>query len=177
MPTELPATRGTREEEAAPEGEAAEAAEAAAAPAAAPGGVKAFLPLIIAVVTMPLLAFVMTRFVLLPHLQHSLAAQINAEVAQESAADTAASKEGSKGAAAKNKVMVPLNKMLVNVAGTMGTRYLMTSITLVGTTPDFKTKVEDNKDQLMDLATGTLSTKTISDLEKPGARNVIRSEL
>ena len=29
----------------------------------------------------------------------------------------------------------------------------------------------------MDLANGTLSTKTISDLEKPGARNVIRAEL
>jgi flagellar FliL protein len=32
-------------------------------------------------------------------------------------------------------------------------------------------------DQLKDLATGTLSSKTISDLEKPGARNVIRAEL
>ena len=29
----------------------------------------------------------------------------------------------------------------------------------------------------MDLATGTLSGKTISDLEKPGARNEIRTEL
>ena len=29
----------------------------------------------------------------------------------------------------------------------------------------------------MDLATGALSSKTISDLEKPGARNVIRAEL
>jgi flagellar FliL protein len=67
--------------------------------------------------------------------------------------------------------------MLVNVAGTMGTRYLMTSVTLVGNTGDFKTKIEENKDQLTDLATGALSSKTISDLEKPGARNVIRSEL
>jgi flagellar FliL protein len=70
-----------------------------------------------------------------------------------------------------------LTKMLVNVAGTMGTRYLMTSVTLVGTTSDFKDKIEENKDQLMDLATGTLSGKTIADLEKPGARNVIRAEL
>jgi flagellar FliL protein len=67
--------------------------------------------------------------------------------------------------------------MLVNISGTMGTRYLMTSITLVGKDPDFKNKIEENKDQLLDLATGTLSSKTISDLEKPGIRNVIRSEL
>ena len=29
----------------------------------------------------------------------------------------------------------------------------------------------------MDLANGALMTKTIADLEKPGSRNVIRSEL
>jgi flagellar basal body-associated protein FliL len=29
----------------------------------------------------------------------------------------------------------------------------------------------------MDLATGALSSKTISDLEKPGARNVIKAEI
>ena len=60
------------------------------------------------------------------------------------------------------KVTVSLSKLLVNVAGTMGTRYLMTSLTLVGNTPEFKDKIEENKDQLMDLATGTLSAKTIS---------------
>jgi flagellar basal body-associated protein FliL len=40
-----------------------------------------------------------------------------------------------------------------------------------------KQKVDDNRDQLMDLATSALCTKTITDLEKPGARNIIRSEL
>ena len=128
---------------------------------------------------MPLLAFATTRFVLLPKMEHALA-KSNGATATEAAADAAgaAPKEDGKDAApGKTKVMVPMSKMLVNVAGTMGTRYLMTSVTLVGNTPDFKAKIEENKDQLMDLATSTLSTKTISDLEKPGARNVIRSEL
>ena len=31
--------------------------------------------------------------------------------------------------------------------------------------------------QLRDVACGLLSTKTITDIEKPGARNLIRSEL
>lgn len=138
-----------------------------------PGGFKAWLPLIAAVVAMPLLAFATTRFVLLPKLQHSLGA-----VASASGSSDASVSSGSEpGKGGKAKVMVPLTKLLVNVAGTMGTRYLMTSVTLVGNTQDFKTKIEDNKDQLMDLATGALSSKTISDLEKPGARNVIRAEL
>ncbi len=145
----------------------------------ASGGIKPWLPLIVAVVAMPVLAFATTRFVLLPKLQRGLALSA-AGSTPESASEAGAvsgSEAGKTGAQGKIKVMVPLTKMLVNVAGTMGTRYLMSSVTLVGSTPDFRTKIEENKDQLMDLATGALSSKTISDLEKPGARNVIRAEL
>jgi flagellar basal body-associated protein FliL len=67
--------------------------------------------------------------------------------------------------------------MLVNVKGTMGTRYLMTSMTLVGGNSDFKGKVEENKDQLLDLAGNTLRSKTIADLEREDACNIIRAEL
>lgn len=148
--------------------------EKAAAAPAAPAGVKAWIPLIIAVVAMPGLAFVTTHFVLLPKFERVVAG-VKAGPAPAATATTVASNGASGGD--KVKVTVSLSKLLVNVAGTMGTRYLMTSVTLVGNTPDFKDKIDQNKDQLMDLATGTLSSKTISDLEKPGARNVIRAEL
>jgi flagellar FliL protein len=183
MPATQETTHTAREEakgtkparEAAP-GEAGEAKADAPAPA---GGLKAWVPLIIVVVTMPVLAFATTRFILLPKMTHAMAASNGATAAETTAeAGASASKEEGKSAApGKFKVMVPMTKMLVNVAGTMGTRYLMTSVTLVGNTADFKTKIEENKDQLLDLAANTLSTKTISDLEKPGARNIIRSEL
>lgn len=160
----------------APEGEAT--AEQAPAPKTS-GGFKQWLPLVVTVVAMPILAFATTKFVLLPKLQHSLALPAGA-LAQDAAADSsspASAESGKSGTPGKLKVTVPMSKMLVNVAGTMGTRYLMTSVTLVGNKADFKDKIEENKDQLMDLATGALSSKTISDLEKPGARNVIRAEL
>src|ERR1700722_3573708 len=170
----MEASRGGREDAKAP---AEGAAPAAAAPAAA-GGIKAWLPLIVAVVLMPALAYATTKFVLLPKLEKSLnptgAAAASAPGAEPAAAE---GKPGEKPASGKAKVSVAMSKMLVNVAGTMGTRYFMTSVTLVGNTPDFKEKIDDNKDQLMDLANGVLSSKTISDLEKPGARNVIRAEL
>jgi len=157
----------------APEGDAA-----AAAPKAA-GGFKAWLPLLVAVVTMPALAFATTKFVLLPKLEKAGSAKTDTAAKAEAAPETSSApgKDGEKPTGNKDKVTVALSKMLVNVSGTLGTRYLMTSVTLVGKTPDFKSKIEDNKDQLMDLATGALSSKTISDLEKPGARNVIRAEL
>jgi flagellar FliL protein len=173
----LETSRGGREPaKEAEESDAAAGKEAAPKPA---GGIKSWLPLIITVVTMPALAYATTTFVLLPKLQRSLSQPaVGSTPAPVSETSAPASGEAGKPAApGKTKITVSLNKLLVNVAGTMGTRYLMTSVTLVGNDPDFKSKIEDNKDQLMDLANGALSSKTISDLEKPGARNVIRAEL
>ncbi len=155
--------------------------EVALPAAQASGGLKPWLPLIVAVLTMPLLAFATTRFVLHPQNRedHHRQGQIRRLHPRQprSLRPPRSRRKRQNRWPGKAKATVPLTKILVNVAGTMGTRYLMTSVTLVGKTPDFKTKIEDNKDQLMDLATGVLSSKTISDLEKPGARNEIRAEL
>ncbi len=162
-------TRNGREEGAAEAG-------GAAAPAAKSGGASAWMPLVVTVAVMPVLAFVMTRFVLVPQMTKAIATQGGSAPVEQAGTN---SESGSSGASSEghSKVTVPLNKILVNVAGTMGTRYLMTSLTLVGSDENMKDKVDRNNAQLLDLATGTLSTKTISDLEKPGARNVIRAEL
>jgi flagellar FliL protein len=167
------AARAGREDAKAPD--TGDAAASTAVPVS--GGFKAWLPLIVAVVTMPALAYATTKFVLLPKLERSLTPGGTGASGGAATESGATGKDGEKPGTGKVKTTVALSKMLVNVSGTMGTRYLMTSVTVVGNTPDFKTKIEDNKDQLMDLATGTLSSKTISDLEKPGARNVIRAEL
>ena len=144
-------------------------ADSAAEPAPAPkgGGIKGWLPLILAVVLMPALAFGMTKFVIVPELQSSLGIK---------PADGSGGK--SKGGADAKKVSVPLNKLLVNIAGTMGQRYLLVSVTVVGTGGEaFKTKMTDNDAELRDMAMGSLAAKTLADLEKPGSRNLIRSEL
>ena len=72
---------------------------------------------------------------------------------------------------------MPLGRVLVNVAGSLGTRYLSSSITMVGSHKEFKDKIDRSRDQLLDMASSTLASKTIADLEKPGARNLIRTEL
>jgi len=177
---------------------AAKGEGAATAPVSPPaevaraGGFKAWLPLVVTLVALPALAYALTTFVLLPKLK----AAINATAPSE-AADSAASGEekGSKSEGARSaksanegpkseghgaksgKANYPFGKVLVNISGSQGTRYLLTTFTLVGAGADFKTKIEENKDHLVDLASGTLSTKTIADLEKPGMRNLIRSEL
>jgi flagellar FliL protein len=152
-----------------PEEPAAATAPATATPAPAAAGFKAWLPLLVTVLVMPLLAFAMTRFVLLPKLQKGVG--ITASAKEETPA-----KPGKEAPEAKRDT-IPLNKLLVNVAGTMGARYLLVSLSVVGSDADFKAKMESHDAQLKDLAGGILQTKTLADLEKPGARNAIRSEL
>ena len=139
-----------------------------AAPPAPSGAFKNWLPLILAVVLMPALAFGMTKFVIVPELQSSLGIKPPAETAGAKA----------KTASEAKKISIPFNKLLVNIAGTMGQRYLLVSVTVVGTGGEaFKTKMTDNDAQLRDTAMSALANKTLADLEKPGARNLIRTEL
>lgn len=168
--------------------------EGEASPAAGGGGgLKAWLPLIVTIILMPVLAFVTTNFLVLPKIVQARGGEAPDEHATEGAGDhggESAKKDeggghgekkdgakGSHGATGKKKQSYQIAKVIVNVAGSMGSRYLMTSFTVVGTQADFKDVLEENKDQLLDLANTTLAAKTISDLEKPGARNQIRAEL
>jgi flagellar FliL protein len=127
---------------------------------------------------MPALAYAMTTFVLVPRMQKALRSPATAlvEPGKEATVETAvAGKEGAPPGVAGRSVT--LNKLLVNVAGTMGSRYLLTSLTLLGDAADFTERVAQHEAQLRDMASGVLNTKTIADLEKPGARNLIRGEL
>jgi flagellar FliL protein len=139
---------------------------------------QAWLPLGVAILVMPALAYAMTTFILVPRMQKALrsSAVAPAEPGKETPAETAnAGKEGAPASGAGQNVT--LNKLLVNVAGTMGSRYLLASLTLLGDANDFSARVAQHEPQLRDMASGVLNTKTIADLEKPGARNLIRGEL
>jgi len=170
------------------------------------GGLKAWLPLLVTAITMPVLAYVTTVFVLLPKMQKAVTAVTagppSEEVAAQGESTPAASatkpeakpKDKEKGkeaepavspalkekgvkVAANGKTMVPLNKILVNVAGSMGSRYLLTSVTLASNHEGFADLVTGSEAQLLDLAAGVLGSKTLTDLEKPDARNIARTEL
>lgn len=156
--------------------ESATAAATATAPAAGGGGIKALLPLILSVALMPAIAFAMTKFVLVPQLQKGLTVKA-ATPDSHGAAGAHGDKSKKAGTTAKRET-VSMNKLLVNVAGTMGARFLMVSVSVAGTGGDeFKKKMEEHEAQLKDMATSSLSLKTIADLERPNARNLIRTEL
>jgi len=145
-------------------------ATAAAAPESK--GFKAWLPLLLNLLLMPAVAYVMTMYVLLPRMKTSPAAP--GAPAEEHA-------EKSKDAHGKDGGKEPANpppiKVLVNVSGTLGTRYLLVTMTLEGRGGGLDAAVLKKEAQLRDMASSALSSKTIVDLEKPGARNLIKAEL
>src|SRR5712692_6608848 len=107
--------------------------------ASAPGGLKAWLPLILTVILMPVLAYAMTTYVLLPKLRSSMGAQtVEARETGNEHGGAAGGESNPAKETGKPKTKVPLSKVIVNVSGSLGTRMLLASFTLAGNASDLK---------------------------------------
>jgi len=156
-----------------PGGKSDAAPEAAAAAAPAPaGGAKAWLPVIVALVLAPAATWATVEYLLLPRLQKKLAA---GGPAAETAAPAPAGKHGKDGKG--GGAGFEFQNVVVNLAGTMGTRYLKTSFLITGADPNIKAVFDGAKPKLTDVTLNVLSSLTLADLEEPGAKNLIREKL
>jgi flagellar protein FliL len=92
---------------------------------------------------------------------------------------TAASPEklGKDGKPKEGAATYEFQNVVVNLAGTMGTRYLKTSFLVTGADPTIKSIFDGAKPKLTDVTLNVLSSLTLADLEEPGAKNVIREKL
>ncbi len=153
------------------------ASSAAAAPAS---GLKAWLPTIVALLLAPAATWATVEFVLVPRLQKKLTVATSGEPVAE-AAPAAAAAHGKPGKGGKEgkepSASYEFQNQVVNLAGTMGTRYLKTSFLVTGTDPNIKALFEAAKPKLTDVTLNVLSSLTLADLEEPGAKNVIREKL
>ncbi|MEO5959983.1 MAG: flagellar basal body-associated FliL family protein, partial [Opitutaceae bacterium] len=121
-----------------------------------------------------------------PRLQKKIAATSVGAPAEHGEAPTAPAAEsgghGSKGKGKDGKESTGVNyefkDIVVNLAGTMGTRYLKTSFLVAPAKDvDIKAAFEAAKPRLTDITINVLSSLALSDLEEPGAKNVIREKL
>jgi len=166
------------------------APEAAAKPAGG-GGISAFIPLIAAIIIAPVLSWAIGQFVLMPQLKKQLAAPVDphAAAAAEPAAEEAPAaaegkgkegkgKEGGKeGKGGSNAATYEFENVVVNLAGTMGTRYLKTGFLVTGTDKSLRAAFENNKPKMVDVTINVLSSLSLADLEEAGAKNLIREKL
>jgi len=151
------------------------------------GGIGAWLPVLAAILLAPVATWATVEFVLVPRLQKKISAAGAAAAADPAAHAEAApapshkpGKEGKGGG--KEAGGAPGNyefqNVVVNLAGTMGTRYLKTSfIVTAANNADIRGQFEAAKPRLTDVTLNVLSSLTLADLEEPGAKNVIREKL
>lgn len=172
----------------------AEGAGAAEKPAGG-GGIKAYIPLLANLILMPVLAYLLVTMVLVPKLQSSMGGEDPQKEASaskhvspakgESKSESGGKEEkksekkgGKKGENGKIKYVAALgDKVLVNVAKTQLTRYLMVRISVMSYNSEIEDMVKEHDVELRNAAMGVLCQKTIQDLEQPQAMNTIRSEL
>jgi flagellar FliL protein len=141
------------------------------------GGAKAMLPMILALVLAPAATWATVEFLLLPRLQKKLAADgAGAPAGEHAAPAQAPAGKGGKGGK-EGGAGFEFQNVVVNLAGTMGTRYLKTSFLITGADPNIKSVFEGAKPKLTDVTLNVLSSLTLADLEEPGAKNLIREKL
>ena len=171
VPVPAPAAEKEKEKAAAP-----------AAPAAAAGprfNLKAWIPALAVITLAPAASWGVTQYLLLPRLQKKLAQVAPADAAAPAEAAPAAAapaKKDAKGAPAAPPTYT-FDNMVVNLAGTMGTRYLKTTFIVTGADPTLEAAFTENKARLTDVTLNVLSSLSLSDLEEPGAKNVLRERL
>lgn len=168
------ATPSKSETAGAKPGAKSDAVSEAAAPAATSGGARSWLPVIAALVLAPAATWATVEYLLLPRLQKKLAAGPAGEHPAEPAAAAPAGKHGKGG---KEGAGFEFQNVVVNLAGTMGTRYLKTSFLITGADPNIKSVFEGARPKLTDVTLNVLSSLTLADLEEPGAKNLIREKL
>ncbi len=139
------------------------------------GAMSSLMPILAAVVLAPAVSYAMVEFVLLPRLQEKLAHPV------AGTSDHGASPgHGSKADHGKEngpEASYEFTNVVVNLAGTMGTRYLKTSFLVTGSDPQINSLFENQKPKMTDVTLNVLSSLSLADLEEPGAKNVLREKL
>ncbi len=165
-------------------------------PAAAPAGGAAKggnpgIPVLAILILLPVLSFMMTDFVLIPKIKGAVAKQTGASEhasadadAKDSQAKSDKKKSGSYGddkggdyGGYGSANSYEFDSIITNLAGSLKSRYVKVSFTVEGEHPGFVDTIESNKAKLIDTTLGLLSSLSLSDLENPGIKNQLRSDL
>jgi flagellar protein FliL len=173
------------------------AAEAAAAPAKPSSASSPWLPVLVVIIILPILSFVVTDMVMIPRVKKALGeiATLQTENAHPAAgghepaptaakpkkeAKKAASAHGGGGhgeAAAPAEAGVKFENVVANLSGSMKSRFVKVSFTIEGDQEDFAEVIKASKVKIIDSALGILGALTVAELEEPGMKNIVRSDL
>lgn len=153
----------------------AEAAASAPTEGAAPEGGKKRTLILALTLGGAIVGGLLGSFVVAPKI---IARQHPAVVAADSAtaAAPAAGEEGKggEGEAGGEKKLVELSNIIVNPAGSQGTRFLMTSVAISVGSEDAQKLLNERQVELRDRITSILETQTMAQLTAPGERDSLK---
>ncbi len=160
----------------------------------APGMMSKLVPILAVIVLAPVASWAVAQYVIIPKLKQelsSLAASGGAGEGGHAAGEGASGEASAHGKAEKESgghgkkgdvASAPgsnytFENVVVNLAGTMGTRYLKATFMVSGSDASLRSQFEGNKPRLVDVTLNVLSSLTLTDLEEPGSKNIIREKL
>jgi hypothetical protein len=120
------------------------------------GGLLAWLPALVILIGMPLVALTATKYVLLPSMKQIYAQQAFAE---------------------QEATPIFVAKIPLNPPGAHGVYTGFRSIALIGSDDDIQNTVNQNKAALTKLAWSDIQGKSVADLDKPGMLEALRAKL
>lgn len=154
-------------------------AEAAAAPAAAPAadgtpapGKKTGL-LIGMTLGGAVLGGALAAFVVAPR----IIAKQHPAVADSAAAEGGEHKKAGEGEGKAPGKLVQLENIIVNPAGSQGSRFLMASVAFAVGDEAGQKRLDDSKVELRDKVTSVLEAMTMTQLTAPGARDTVKARI
>ena len=184
------------EEKKAPEGAPAPeakkpdaTAEGAPAAAKAPAGASPWLPVLVVILILPVLSFVVSDLVILPRIKRTLGdiAKVQQESAQPAAGgplptEHKEKKKGEKGKEGKEgkesgPAEVKFDNVVANLSGAMKSRFVKVSFTIAGESEEFKATIEASRARIIDTSLSILGALTVAELDEPGMKNIVRSDL
>jgi flagellar FliL protein len=149
-----------------------------------PGG--NWLPLVVVILITPILAIVVSDNIMIPRVKKALGeiAAIEQAAAHPAAGgplpteqkDSKEKAKDAKGVMADQSV-VKFENVVANLSGTLKSRFVKVSFSIEGDSDDFKSQIEPNKDKIIDAALGVLGALTVAELDEPGTKNIVRSDL
>jgi flagellar FliL protein len=155
-----------------------ENAPALPAPTAAKGGaLSAWLPVAASVLLAPVATWAAVEFLVIPRMEKRLMAPPSAEAAASAGATSEGEGKGPHAGKEAGSPGYEFSNVVVNLSGTMGTRYLKTTFLVTGPDANIRSAFEAAKPRLTDVTLNVLSSLTLADLEEPGSKNVIRERL
>ena len=140
------------------------------AEAPAKGKGSGFLPLLLVVILVPALSYAMTEYFVIPRMKAALAAGGH----QAEPVKHGALPETRKG---NPSHPVEFKDIVSNIAGSMKSRYIKVTFTAYSADPEIEKRVGHERAKLLDATLGILSSLTLAELEEPGVKNKIRTEL